>query len=153
LYLFVVEERTKCRHKRQATEPLAAQSMTITQQFAQQFANEWITAWNNGDMEAIMSHYADEVIFSSPLILKSRTNDKGTIHGKAALKTYFKHALSKNPDLHFDLKHIMVGIKSITLLYTRKQVMPACETMILNEDGLIVEGLSHYPVDSIYELL
>ena len=47
----------------------------------------------------------------------------------------------------------MVGIKSITLIYTRKKIMLAYEVMILNDEGKVVEGLSHYPVDDIYELL
>ncbi len=127
--------------------------MKITKQFAKKFADEWITAWNNRDIETIMNHYADDVIFSSPFILKNQINDKGTIHGKTELRTYFERALSKNPDLHFDLKHIMVGIKSITLIYVRKQTMLASETMILNNKGLVAEGLSHYPIDDFYEIL
>jgi hypothetical protein len=127
--------------------------MTITKQFATQFADKWISAWNNGDIEKIMDHYADDVIFSSPFILKNQINNKGTIQGKAGLRIYFERALSKNPDLHFDLKHIMVGIKSITFIYIRKQTMLASETMILNDEGLITEGLSHYPIDNISQLL
>jgi hypothetical protein len=127
--------------------------MKITKQFAKSFADEWVHAWNNKDIEAIMSHYADSVVFSSPFILKAQINDQGTIHGKNELRKYFEKALEKNPDLHFDVKYIMVGIKSITLIYTRKKTMLASETMILNVEGKVVEGLSHYPVDDIYQLL
>lgn len=127
--------------------------MKITRQFAKNFADEWVQAWNNKDIEAIMSHYVDSVVFSSPFILKAQINDKGTIQGKSELRKYFESALVKNPNLHFDLKHIMVGIKSITLIYTRKGTMLASEAMILNDEGKVVEGLSHYSVDSIYEVL
>jgi len=127
--------------------------MKITKQFAQIFADKWVQSWNNKDIEVIMSHYADSVVFSSPFILKAQINDRGSIHGKIELRKYFEKALEKNPDLHFDLKHIMVGIKSITLIYTRKKTMLAAETMILNDEGKIAEGLSHYPVDDFYELL
>ena len=95
--------------------------MKITKQFAKSFADKWVHAWNNKDIEAIMNHYVDDVVFSSPFILKAQMNVTGTIYGKAELKTYFERAISKNSDLHFDLKHIMVGIKSITLIYTRKR--------------------------------
>lgn len=127
--------------------------MKITKQFAKSFAAEWVLAWNNKDIEVIMSHYADSVVFSSPFILKAQNNDKGIIYGKSELRKYFEKALEKNPDLHFDLKHIMVGIKSITLIYTRKKTLLASEAMILNGAGKVVEGLSHYPVDDIYELI
>ena len=128
-------------------------TMKISQQFAKNFAFEWIRAWNNKDIAAIMSHYADGIIFSSPFILKARLNDIGTIHGKSELSKYFERAFEINSDLHFDLKQIMVGIKSITLIYTRKGTMLASETMILNAEGKVVEGLSHYPVDDIYKLI
>lgn len=127
--------------------------MKITRQFAQNFADNWLHAWNNKNIESIMSHYDDNVIFSSPFIIKSQVSCTGTIKGKTELRKYFEKALEKNPDLHFDLKHIMVGTKSITLIYIRKQTMLASEVMIMNDEGVIAEGLSHYPVDDIFELL
>ncbi len=30
------------------------------------FAQEWLNAWNSHDLEAIMAHYAEDVIFYSP---------------------------------------------------------------------------------------
>jgi ketosteroid isomerase-like protein len=127
--------------------------MKIAKQFAKRFADEWVYAWNNKDIEAVMSHYADSVVFSSPFILKAQINDTGTIHGKGELRKYFERALEKNPDIHFDLKHIMVGVKSITLIYTRKNTLLAAEAMILDNEGKVVEGLSHYAIDEIYEVL
>ena len=97
--------------------------MKITKSVAKSFAHEWINAWNNRDIEAIMSHYDDSIIFSSPFIIKAKINSGGTIHSKSELRKYFEKALQQNPDLQFDLKHIMVGIKSITLIYTRKKIM------------------------------
>jgi ketosteroid isomerase-like protein len=126
--------------------------MKITRPFATNFADEWINAWNSKDIEAIMGHYVEGVVFSSPLVLKTKINDSGTIHGKSELRKYFEKALEKNQDLHFELKYIMVGIKSITLIYMRKKTMLASEVMILNDQGKVVEGLSHYPIDDIYEL-
>ncbi|MBX9448831.1 MAG: nuclear transport factor 2 family protein [Taibaiella sp.] len=45
--------------------------MRITQQFAGHFAQEWVNAWNTGDIEAIMRHYAEDVRFMSPFLLKN----------------------------------------------------------------------------------
>lgn len=125
----------------------------ITKHFATQFAHEWLKAWNTHDLTNIMKHYAEDVQFSSPFVLKIQVNNQGTLIGKPALRQYFEMALMRNPDLHFDLKHIMIGVKSITLIYTRNNSMLASEVMILNNYGLISEGLSHYPVESIYDLL
>lgn len=123
--------------------------MKVTKQFAKNFADKWIHAWNNRNVEIIMSHYTNNIVFSSPLILKAQINDKGTIQGKSELRKYFERALEKNTDLNFELKHIMVGIKSITLIYIRNKTMLASEVMILNDEGKVVEGLSHYQLDDM----
>ncbi len=121
--------------------------MKISQAFAEDFAKQWIDSWNSKDLEAILSHYAEHVVFSSPFVIKNHINDRGTILGKTELRNYFEKALERNPDLHFDLQHVMVGIKSVTLIYVRNGTLLACEAMILNDEGKVLEGLSHYPVD------
>ncbi|MBX9448830.1 MAG: hypothetical protein KL787_03565 [Taibaiella sp.] len=72
---------------------------------------------------------------------------------KSTLRLYFEKVLNQNPGLHFDLQYTMAGIKSITLIYIRMDILLASEVMILNSAGLVTEGLSHYPVDEIFELL
>lgn len=114
-----------------------------------EFAEKWISSWNNRKIESILSHYSEDIVFSSPFVLKSGLNPDGIIRGKAELKKYFEGALEINADLYFDLKHIMVGIRSITLIYIRSGQILASEVMIINEDGYVTEGLSHYPVDEI----
>lgn len=121
--------------------------MKITKQFAKEFAEEWISSWNNRKIESILSHYSEDIVFSSPFVLKSGLNPEGIIRGKAELKKYFEGALERNADLYFDLQHIMVGIRSITLIYIRSGKMLASEVMIFNEEGRVIEGLSHYPAD------
>ena len=32
------------------------------------FAEEWITAWNTHDLDRILSHYAEDIVFRSPVI-------------------------------------------------------------------------------------
>src|ERR1039457_6332934 len=34
---------------------------------AQQFASEWLDAWNAHDLELILSHFTEAVVFTSPL--------------------------------------------------------------------------------------
>jgi hypothetical protein len=46
----------------------ADMSAIIDRTFAREFAAEWIAAWNSGDLERILSHYADDFEIRSPLI-------------------------------------------------------------------------------------
>lgn len=127
--------------------------MKITKEFAEDFAKRWINAWNKKDFEAIMDCYDKRIRFSSPFIIKTHFSCKGTIIGKNHLKQYFKKALSSNPNLHFNLKNIMVGIKSITLIYIRNRKMLASEVMVFNRKNLIKESRSHYPTNKIFKFL
>jgi ketosteroid isomerase-like protein len=38
---------------------------------AQRLAEEWYAAWNDHDLERILSHYSDVVVFVSPSRLRS----------------------------------------------------------------------------------
>jgi len=81
----------------------------ITEQKAEQMAREWIEAWNLHDLDAIISHYADNVEFTSPFVMKLLGNPSGTIKGKKALRSYFGKALTAYPDLKFDLIQVLTG--------------------------------------------
>jgi ketosteroid isomerase-like protein len=34
---------------------------------ARRFARQWLDAWNSHDLEAILSHFRDDAVFSSPM--------------------------------------------------------------------------------------
>ena len=53
---------------------------------AQAFAREWVKAWNDHDLEAILSHYAEDVVFHSPVVHTPQ-------HGKAITRAYLGAAL------------------------------------------------------------
>ena len=40
----------------------------MTESEATRFAQEWVAAWNSRDLERILSHYADDVEVTSPLV-------------------------------------------------------------------------------------
>ena len=56
------------------------------------FAEEWVAAWNAHDLPQILSHYAEDVVFLSP-IAKQRMGD-GRVVGKDGLTAYWGPALA-----------------------------------------------------------
>lgn len=63
-----------------------------------QFAQEWVDAWNVRDIEAIISHYSDDIEFISPRVAAAgggAGDSSGRLVGKAALRAYFQEALDK----------------------------------------------------------
>jgi len=116
----------------------------LTQEKADQLAQEWIHAWNSHDIDAIIHHYSEAVIFTSPLIVKILDLPDGTITGKQALRDYFITGLSRFPELNFKLYHVLVGCNSIVLYYKSVNNLVASEVMILDEAFKVKSCLCHY---------
>ena len=115
----------------------------ITREIADEFAKEWIAAWNSHDLDRILSHYADDFEMSSPLIATIANEPSGTLRGKAAVGAYWRTALGRMPDLHFQLVATLVGAHSITLYYRGARGM-AAEVFFLGADHRVVKAAAHY---------
>ena len=103
------------------------------------FADQWIKAWNARDVEAVLAHYADDVVFTSPTALRVVPESGGTVGGKDALRSYWTLALEGNPDLHFELLAVYSGIDTIALNYRNQQGGLVIEVLTFL-DGLIRVG-------------
>jgi len=111
------------------------------------FARHWIEAWNDHDLERILAHYADDVVFSSPFIQTIGASPSGAIVGTKALLGYFTAALATYPTLTFHLHAVFRGIDTVTLLYESVNGLLAAETMILNQQHQVSRVLAQYVLD------
>ena len=111
---------------------------------ADRFATEWVAAWNAHDLEAIVAHYAEDVIFVSPFVAALTGDETARIEGRAALREYFRLGLEAYPDLHFDLFTALPGASSVALHYRSVGGRLAIETRELDADGLVVRAAAHY---------
>ena len=103
------------------------------------FADRWIGAWNARDLEAVLTDYADDVVFTSPTAVRFAPESEGTIRGKHALRRYWTVALQGNPDLRFELLDVYAGIDTVVLHY-RNQVGGLVNEVLTFRDGLIAVG-------------
>lgn len=116
--------------------------MTETQ--AHSFAHDWITAWNSHDLDAIMSHYAPEVILISPVAARLLGDSYGTVVGREALRAYFMRGLEVYPNLAFKLLEVMWGISSIVLHYVNQNGTKCGEFMEIGSKGKVLRVMAHY---------
>lgn len=107
-------------------------------------ATEWIASWNRHDLEAILGHYADDIEFTSPFVSKLTGVESGTLVGKPALREYFRKGLEAYPDLRFELTQVLVGVRSVTLLYRSVNGLDASEVVTLTDAGKIFRAVVHY---------
>ena len=116
----------------------------LTSAEAHAFARRWIEAWNDRNVERILAHYADDVVFSSPFVQQMGASPSGTIAGVAALRAYFTTALARYPTLTFRLHAVFGGIDGVTLLYESVNGRLAAETLIMNPRRQISRVVAQY---------
>lgn len=117
----------------------------ISSEFARHFAEDWVAAWNAHDLERILAHYSDDFEMSSPIIIQLAGEPSGVLHGKEAIGAYWRTALTKVPDLHFDLIAVMAGVNSVVLHYRGHRGL-AAEIFYFNADGKVVKAAAHYGI-------
>lgn len=115
----------------------------ISTAFAQQFADEWIAAWNAHDLERILSHYTDGFEMSSPLIAQLMDEPSGTLRGKAAIRAYWTNALAQRPDLHFELANVFAGAHSVIVSYRGHRGLSA-EAFWFDATLKVCRAAAHY---------
>ena len=64
--------------------------------------------------------------------------------GKANLRAYFQKGLAAFPQLHFNLKDVMWGVKSIVLYYENQRGTHTAEYMELSPQGKVVRVAANY---------
>jgi SnoaL-like protein len=111
---------------------------------AQQFATEWVAAWNSHNLDAILSHYSPDVVLTSPVAAKILNDPSGTVRGKAALQKYFKLGLEAYPNLQFDLQDVMQGLSSVVLCYINQKGTKTAEFMEFDDKGKVVRVVANY---------
>lgn len=115
----------------------------LTADFAKQFAEEWIAAWNRHDLDRVLSHYSDDFIMSSPYIAALADEPSGTLRGKQTVAAYWRKALALMPQLRFELVSTLVGAESVVVYYKGVRGM-AAETFFFNAEGKVVRAAAHY---------
>ena len=105
---------------------------------------EWVESWNSHHLERILSHYAEDVEVTSPMIKVATGIDTGTLQGKASVREYWRAALEKVPDLHFKVVACTRGVDSLAIFYKSVMGKRAIEVMFFDPDGRVSKVIAHY---------
>lgn len=99
----------------------------LTEQRARELAEEWVEAWNEHDLEAILSLYSPAVVFQTPTIVDSLGISDGRVEGLEDLREHFARGLRRLPDLRFELEAVYTGMSAIAMTYRWGDGTPVCE--------------------------
>jgi len=106
---------------------------------ATEFGREWEAAWNRRDVKAILKHFHDDVVFTSPVAKQIGFAEDGTVNGKDALRRYWMAALAQNPDLRFQVTKVYQGTKSLVIAFKNQKGIDRVEVLTFRH-GLVIEG-------------
>ena len=91
-----------------------------------------------------MSHYAAEVVLTSPTAARLLNDPSGTVTGKEAVRSYFERGLEAYPNLTFELLDVMWGISSVILYYRNQKGTKTGEFMEFDANRKVVRVIANY---------
>jgi hypothetical protein len=109
---------------------------------AQAFTEQWVRDWNAHDVDALLAHFTDDVVFTSPTAVRLLGGD-GVIRGKEALRKYWAEGIRLIPDLHFEVLALYVGIDTLVINY-RNQAGGVVSEVLTFDGALVREGHGTY---------
>ena len=110
---------------------------------ARAFVQRWVADWNAHDLDGLLEHYADDVVFTSPVAAQLIDGSGGVIRGKAALRGYFGEGLKRIPDLRFEVVAWYLGVNSLVINY-RNQRGGLVNEVLLFDGPLVTQGHGTY---------
>ncbi|MCE7902466.1 MAG: nuclear transport factor 2 family protein [Gammaproteobacteria bacterium PRO9] len=115
----------------------------MTREGCEDFAARWADAWNRRDIEAVLEHFTDDVVFTSPTALT--ITSKPTIRGKAGLRAYWAAALARISSLRFTVDRVLWDpvSRELAILYTSDingTVKKVSENLAFNDEGLVASA-------------
>lgn len=106
------------------------------------FAEEWVAAWNAHDLERVLSHYAPEIVFRSPVA--ASVSGEGCLVGQEALRAYWTKALARYPDLTFTVLGIFRGHEGLAIRYAGPTGREVVECFEFGAEGTVIRSHACY---------
>ena len=98
-------------------------------------ARSWVAAWNAHDLEAILSHYADDVELQAETVARRWGRTDGRLRGKGELREHFSRGLQLAPNLRFELEDVFTCPRGYAVLYRRENGNRVIDAVTLNAEG------------------
>ncbi|HEY2671647.1 MAG TPA: nuclear transport factor 2 family protein [Rugosimonospora sp.] len=115
----------------------------MDQSTARAFVESWVAQWNAHDLEGLIAHFAEDVVFTSPVAARLIEGSDGVVRGRAALRAYYAEGLARIPGLHFEVVATYVGVDTLVINY-RNQNGGLVNEVLMFDGALVVQGHGTY---------
>jgi hypothetical protein len=107
-------------------------------------AKGWIEAWNSHDLDRILSHYSDDVVFEVETARGRWKKADGTLHGIEELRRHFALGLELAPQLRFQLDQLFMAPSGYAILYQRENGNRVIDCVVIDDAGRAARVTAYY---------
>jgi hypothetical protein len=106
----------------------------IERAFAEEFAADWIDAWNDDDEERLFYHFSGDFQAWAPALALISGDGTLTLRGRSAVIEAWAHGRYRLADVRFALTSVLVGETNVTVYYQGIRRRLAAETFYFDAD-------------------
>ncbi len=124
----------------------------MTREESEAFAARWAEAWNRRDVGAVLEHFHEDIVFTSPTALMIVSSP--TVRGKDALRAYWTAALARSASLRFTVDHVLWDPvrRELAIIYTADtggKSRRVSENLRFDESGRVVSAEVFHGVPAV----
>lgn len=82
-------------------------------------AHQWFAAFNEHDLEKLLSLYDDDAEHFSPKLKIKKPETNGLVHGKKALHDWWESAFESFPTMHYRVTSLTANADRVFMEYVR----------------------------------
>jgi ketosteroid isomerase-like protein len=112
------------------------------------FAQRWISDWNRKDVEAVLTHFSENAVFTSARAKAIVGSPR--VEGKSSLREYWSKAINRIQSIRFTLDYVISEGDRISIVYIAEidgKRMRSVEFLAFGDEGLVREGEAMYGVE------
>ncbi|POY38360.1 nuclear transport factor 2 family protein [Solitalea longa] len=113
----------------------------------EKIALNWFEAFNEHNLEKLLSLYADDAIHFSPKLKVRRPETHGYVKGKEALREWWHDAFDRLPSLHYTVTTLTANNNRVFMEYVRSVEgefeMLVAEVLEIENDKIVSSRVYH----------
>ncbi|RRJ93791.1 nuclear transport factor 2 family protein [Flavobacterium macacae] len=113
----------------------------------QSIAFRWFDAFNNHNLEQLLSLYDEDAKHFSPKLKIRKPETNGYVEGKSALREWWKEAFERLPSLHYKVTSLTANSDRVFMEYVRnvdgEQDMLVAEVLEVKDGKIIFSRVYH----------
>lgn len=113
----------------------------------EKIAIKWFAAFNNHDLESLLSLYHERAVHFSPKLKIRRPETKGLVTGKDALRDWWQDAFNRLPQLHYVVTSLTANSDRVFMEYIRQvpgeEDMLVAEVLEIKDEKIIASRVYH----------